>query len=188
MSKASAIGAPVSEDSRESADAVVVRPTGLHDWPVLKALRLAALADAPTAFGVSLAEAAANPDAQWMARAAGTGPGRFYLAWQDGRAVGMAASVRSEADRTADTASLIAMWVAPHARGSGAASLLVEAIQAALRADQVGTLLLEVAPDNARAVAFYRRHGFAFQAHRERLASHPHIEVQRMACALHVPV
>ena len=96
----------------------------------------------------------------------------------------MAASVRSEADRAANTASLIAMWVAPHARGSGAASLLVEAIQAALRADGVGTLLLEVAPDNARAVAFYRRHGFAFQAHRERLASHPHIEVQRMALPL----
>ena len=61
MSQASAIAAPVSEDSRESADAVVVRPTSLHDWPVLKALRLAALADAPTAFGVSLAEARSQP-------------------------------------------------------------------------------------------------------------------------------
>jgi hypothetical protein len=42
-------------------------------------------------------------------------------------------------------------------------------------------LLLEVAPSNARAVAFYVRQGFRFQAHVERLASHPEIEVQRMA-------
>jgi ribosomal protein S18 acetylase RimI-like enzyme len=182
MNHAGVIAAPVSENS-----AVEVRHTSVSDWCVLKALRLAALADAPTAFGVSLADAAANPDAQWMTRAAGKGPGRFYLAWQDGHAIGMAASVRSEADRAASTAGLIAMWVAPQARGSGAASLLVETIQAALRAEGVGTLLLEVAPDNARAVAFYQRHGFAFQAHRERLASHPHIEVQRMACPLHAP-
>ncbi len=182
MSNTGASAARVSENS-----IVEVRPTSLSDWSVLKALRLAALADAPAAFGVSLAEAAANPDAQWMARAAGTGPGRFYLAWHDGDAIGMAGSVRSELEPAASTASLIAMWVAPRARGSAAARLLVETIQAALRGDGVGTLLLEVAPDNARAVAFYQRHGFAFQAHRERLASHPHIEVQRMACPLLAP-
>jgi hypothetical protein len=58
-----------------------IRPTVLEDWPVLKAVRLAALAEAPMAFGVSLAEALANPDQQWRDRAAGKGAGRFFLAF-----------------------------------------------------------------------------------------------------------
>ena len=163
-------------DHAIKAARVSVRPTVQADWPVLKAVRLAALADAPTAFGVSHAEALANPDSQWMARAAGTGPGRFFLAFQDERANGMAARVRHDDGR----ASLIAMWVAPAARGMGAADVLVDAVKARAAADGARELILEVAPDNVRAVDFYRRHGFRFQSHREALASHPHIELQRM--------
>ena len=47
-----------------------------------------------------------------------------------------------------------------------------------------GTLRRAGAPGNGRAVAFYQRHGFAFLPGWEALASHPHVRVQKMACAL----
>jgi hypothetical protein len=57
--------------------AIVIRQTVAADWPALKQLRLAALRDAPTAFGVTHAQALGNSDAQWQARADGSGPGTF---------------------------------------------------------------------------------------------------------------
>ena len=177
---ATAANAAPDRTKLPAVSAVTVRPTTLQDWPLLKAVRLAALADAPTAFGVSHAEALANPDQQWMARAAGTGPGRFFLAFQRERAIGMAASVAQDNAR----ASLIAMWVDPAARGLGAADRLIDAVKAHAAAQGVDEVILEVAPDNTRAVDFYKRHGFAFQSYRERLASHPDIELQRMGTRL----
>lgn len=166
---------------------VVVRKTVAADWETLKALRLAALQDAPTAFGVSHAAALADADSRWHARAAGTGPATFFMAFDGDEAVGMVAAVGSDDGRV----GLIAMWVHPAWRGSAAASahvagrdgaagvadMLVEAVKAHAGG---AAIILEVAPTNHRAVAFYARHGFGFQPHVERLASHPEIEVQRM--------
>lgn len=217
-----------------------VRPTVAADWAVLKALRLTALRDAPTAFGVSHAEALKDSDGRWQARAAGDGPASFFLAWSGGEAVGMAAALCMADGR----ASLIAMWVSPRWRGAAAAAaavggdgaadpnapehkkasaaarkdasavaahasqstslsgaaatppkagdatqdrvadLLIYAVKQHARAMAAAELLLEVAPSNRRAVAFYQRHGFRFQPHVERLASHPDIVVQRMGCSL----
>jgi ribosomal protein S18 acetylase RimI-like enzyme len=39
---------------------------------------------------------------------------------------------------------------------------------------------LDVSPDNERAAAFYRKHGFSFLPEWEALESHPDIEVQKM--------
>ena len=157
---------------------VSVRRTTAADWQCLKQLRLAALLDAPTAFCVSHAEAAGDDNARWQARAAGTGPATFYVAFDGEAAIGMAAAVAVDDDRI----GLIAMWVAPGWRGAAArvGDRLVQAVK-----DHAGErdVILEVAPSNGRAVAFYERHGFRFQAHTERLASHPEIEVRRMSAA-----
>ena len=54
----------------------------------------------------------------------------------------------------------------------------------ALKAEAVsqgyGSVYLDVAPGNRRAVGFYERQGFAFIDEWEPLASHPHIQVQTM--------
>ena len=155
--------------------ALRVRRSVAADWPALKALRLAALLDAPTAFGVSHAEALHNPDSQWLARADGSGPATFFMAFDGAQAIGMAAAVGAADDRI----GLIAMWVAPAWRGGehGVGGRLVDAVKEhAAGAD----ITLEVAPTNTRAVAFYQRQGFVFQEHTERLASHPDIELRRM--------
>ncbi len=48
-----------------------IRVRQKQDWLLLKQIRLAALQDTPTAFGVSYQTAAADSDAQWQVRAAG---------------------------------------------------------------------------------------------------------------------
>lgn len=153
-----------------------VRLISASDWALLKQIRLAALAGAPTAFGVSYDTAAGYTDAQWQERAAAvTGP-QFWLAFVDGRPVGMIGAGVSQTGRF----NLIAMWVEPGVRGSGVAARLVDAVKA--RARQLGheRIYLDVAPDNARAAQFYRKHGFEFIDEWEPLASHPHIMVRTM--------
>lgn len=155
---------------------MIIRPTTEEDWTALKTIRLAALRDAPTAFGVDYATAAANSDAQWLDRAAGRGPGRFILAVSEGEAVGLIAGI---ADRDGH-AELTAMWVRPDSRGLGVADRLVEAVKALAIANGHARVLLDVSTENQRAANFYRRQGFVFLPEWEALASHPGIQVQKM--------
>lgn len=154
---------------------MLVRATLEDDWRSLKDTRLAALRDAPTAFGVSHAAASALTDEQWRARAAGTQP-RFWLAFQDGEAVGMIGGGASQTKRY----NLIAMWVAPQFRGAGIAARLVEAVKQEAVSQGHAGVFLDVAPDNLSAARFYRKQGFAFIDEWQALASHPHVRVQTM--------
>jgi GNAT superfamily N-acetyltransferase len=60
-----------------------------------------------------------------------------------------------------DTAELVRLYVQRQWQGSGLAAALLGAVADAARADGAGRLQLAVYQRNARAVAFYRRHGFA---------------------------
>ena len=153
-----------------------IRATAADDWATLKQMRLAALLDAPTAFGVSYATAAAYSDVQWRERAAGPHP-QFLLAFRDGEGAGMIGGGVSAAT---GEYNLIAMWVRPEHRGGAAAARLVAAIKASAAAKGHARIVLDVAPENARAAAFYRRQGFVFLPEWEPLASHPEIQVQKM--------
>jgi ribosomal protein S18 acetylase RimI-like enzyme len=154
---------------------IAIRTTREEDWPDLKAVRLASLLDAPTAFGVSHQTASGYTDQQWRERAAGPHP-VFWLAYLDGEAVGIIGGGVSATRRY----NLIAMWIAPHVRGSGVAAQLVDAVKSAAAAQGHDRVFLDVAPDNRRAASFYERQGFAFIDEWEPLASHPHIQVQTM--------
>ena len=153
-----------------------IRLTQTKDWIFLKQVRLAALLDTPTAFGVSYQTAANYSDAQWKERAASVAGPQFWLAIEEDTTVAMIGGGLSQAKRY----NLIGMWVEPAARGSGLATRLVEAVKS--RAIQQGhdCVYLDVSADNARASNFYLKQGFAFIDEWEPLASHPHILVQTM--------
>lgn len=156
---------------------MIIRPTTQDDWLALKAIRLAALRDAPTAFGVTHASAAGDSDARWRQRAAPGDGATFLLALADDVAVGL---VGHHAAGDGDAWNVIAMWVAPAWRGKGVAEGLVAAVKTRALAQGQARLVLDVAPSNGRAVAFYHRQGFVFLPEWEALASHPHISVQKM--------
>ncbi|AYM76635.1 GNAT family N-acetyltransferase [Janthinobacterium agaricidamnosum] len=156
---------------------MLIRPTTASDWPALKATRLAALLDAPTAFGASHASAAAFSDADWQQRAVSTPQRTFFLAFDGEQAIGLAAQVVAGNGEC----HLIAMWVQSAYRGLAVAQGLVEAVKQCAVDNGHSRLVLDVAPENARAAAFYQKQGFVFLPEWEALESHPHIRVQKMA-------
>ncbi|WP_147944707.1 GNAT family N-acetyltransferase [Microbispora sp. CSR-4] len=129
------------------------------DWPIWRELRLAALAEAPYAFGSTLSEWQGEGDREerWRARLAMPGS-HNVIATIDDRPVGMAAGIPAE---TADEAELISFWVSPSVRGKGVGNRLIREIERWAVCDRaVSTLRLAVMPGNDRAIALYERHGF----------------------------
>lgn len=70
----------------------------------------------------------------------------------------MVAGVRDAADGS--VAHLMAMWVSPSVRGSGAADALVAALVEWATAERFTLLRLNVMSDNLRALRFYQRCNF----------------------------
>lgn len=155
---------------------MTIRPTSAADWRALKAIRLAALREDPTAFGVTHAAAAAYSDEQWQTRAAGTDRAEYVLAFDGAQAVGIVAGVVSAKEQY----NLIAMWVQPDYRGRGVAGQLIDAIKARAQAKGHRRIVLDVAPENTSAANLYLRQGFIFLPEWEPLESHPAISVQKM--------
>ena len=156
---------------------ILIRPTSAADWPALKSTRLAALLDAPTAFGASHASAAVFSDDDWRQRAIPTPRRAFFLAFDGAQPIGLAAQVVAGNGEC----HLIAMWVHPQYRGLAVAQGLVDAVKRRAVDNGHARLVLDVAPENARAAAFYQKQGFVFLPEWEALESHPHIQVQKMA-------
>jgi RimJ/RimL family protein N-acetyltransferase len=131
-----------------------VRHALAHEHDVLRQLRLASLAEDPEAFGGTYARAVSQPSEWWERWAAqselGSSQRTFVLEADDGRWMGLAL-VRLDDERS-DAAVLNAMWVAPEARGRGAAGLLCEACAAwaASRGCRELTLTVVVENDAAR--------------------------------------
>ena len=140
--------------------AVHVRQLQAGEWATLRTVRLAALADAPEAFGSTMARELAFGEAEWRDRAA-TAPN--FIAWNEDEPVGLVTVIcRQNDDGTGSPAEweLVSMWVSPDARGSGAADLLVATVAGVVRAGSGQEVTLWVADGNDRARAFYLRAGF----------------------------
>ena len=140
-------------DETAGAQPVVGR-IGEDDWRAWRAVRLAALADAPASFADTAEDAEALAEPDWRAM---TRDGAIFIAAVGPRAVGVAAGVprASPLER-----GLGAMWVAPDWRGRGVAPMLAAAVIAWARAQNCTRVGLWVPADNPRAHAFYERQGF----------------------------
>lgn len=128
------------------------------DWPLWRELRLAALADAPAAFGTQLAswQGEGDREERWRARLAI--PGSYNIvAVLDEKPVGMASGVPSP---EAGVVELISMWVAPTARGRGVGDFLIACVQRWAIGQGARLMRLAVAENNHHAIALYRRNGF----------------------------
>lgn len=155
---------------------MTIRAVTEDDWEILKAIRLAALLDSPTAFGLSYATAAAYTETQWRDRASNRTQPEFLLALAGTLPVGLVGDVVSPTLEY----NLIAMWVHQEYRGTGIANRLVDEVKARAIARGHTSVVLSVSQDNTRAAAFYRAQGFVFLPEWETLTSHPHIKAQRM--------
>jgi ribosomal protein S18 acetylase RimI-like enzyme len=136
------------------------------DWRVEREVRLAALAEAPYAFGSTLAETSRYDERQWRERLAR----QVRLVALAGDVVaGTAGFVAAGDGHPAAEALLVGMWVRPGLRGGGVGDALVRAVVRAAADAGHGTIRLAVTPGNDRAVALYARNGFAEVAAPDRL-------------------
>ena len=125
----------------------------------LRALRLRALADAPWAFGSTLAREEAFAESVWQERAAqgaAGGHGVTHIAADGDRWIGMATGLAADGPRL----DLVGMFVEPAARGRRVGVALVEAVAAWARERGTAHLYLWVTSTNQAALALYHRCGF----------------------------
>lgn len=129
---------------------------GADDWQRWRAVRLAALADAPEAFGSTLAEWSGEGDseARWRRRLEDVALNVVGL--DDGDPVGQVSGDLAPSGRV----HVISMWVAPKARGTGTGEALLGAVQAWAASLGVSELALSVKRSNGPAARLYHRFGF----------------------------
>ena len=171
-------------DERIVDNAVVpidIRRISAADGPELKEIRLAALRDAPSAFGSTYAEEAERSDTEWSERArlASTGLDRItFLARLDARPIGIAGGYREEEQST--EVDLVSMWTAPDVRRTGTGRLLVREVidwAAQTGASSVG---LWVTRGNSPAQLLYESMGFRETGEYQALPSDPCADEIRM--------
>ena len=143
---------------------ISIRRTREGDWEEYRALRLEMLADTPSAFAETLANAQGRDEAEWRMRAArGEASDQVLVIAIDnssGRWVGsMGGFIASGPDVTGPL--LVGVYVSPDFRGRSlgvAAAMLSEVEAWAATIDRM--LHLHVHEDNPRALAFYQRSGY----------------------------
>ena len=150
-----------------------VRRVVRDEWAELRGVRLRALTDAPYAFASTHAREAAFDETEWRRR---IDSGPWWLARADGVPVGLVAGYGAEGD----VRHLVAMWVDPAHRGSGAAAQLVQAVCRWAAEDGGRVVSLWVADGNDRARRFYERLGFTGTGQRQPLPSAPEVGEERL--------
>lgn len=130
------------------------------DVSLFKEVRLRALKESPEAFGSTYQGAIVRDNESWREQLLSTisGPWRnMQFAFRGDDCVGIAALYRHEG---AESGDIIQMWVAPEARGTEAATLLVSTLLGWAREAGFAEVCLNVTNTNKRGIHFYEKCGF----------------------------
>ena len=127
-----------------------------EDYYVFRALRLESLRQLPANFAADPDQEEAMPKEEWLKRLSSASS---FGGFVDGKLSGMVVFSRPSRPKLAHTGDIGAMYVHPSAQGTGLADALMTALlnHAATVVEQVQ---LTVNSENARAIKFYKRHGF----------------------------
>jgi GNAT superfamily N-acetyltransferase len=155
-----------------------LRRAVVGDESILRDLRLQALSEAPDAFGSTYEKELARTTSDWQRWLS---PGVTFILDEPAGARGIVAGVHDATD--AAVVHLMAMWVHPAMRGSGAADELVAAVLAWADSEGAKLVRLNVIQSNVRARRFYARIGFRATGHEAVRERDGQIEVQ-MECSI----
>jgi len=149
---------------------VLVRPTTVADWPVLRDIRLQALRDAPHAFSSTYAGEAAFAESVWHQRA--TRDGSFIAFIPEASAAG-AAGLAGGLQEAPGVVELVSMFVRPQARGRGVGEALIDGVVRWARDKGADSVHLWVTETNKPARRLYEHYGFTATGERQPLPSNP---------------
>lgn len=163
------------------------RPLLAEEWPLFRDLRIASFSEAPTAFGMTLAEAQALSDDEWRDRTLMRTNPEHYLTVlglhpTSATPAGLASGNVDPA--TPHRCKILSMWIAPPARRTGLALAILADIFAWARQRNCSEILLDVTETNTPAVRLYERLGFTRTGQSEPSRSHPHLSVIEMRLSL----
>jgi len=146
-----------------------------------KTARLAALRDAPSAFGSTYARESQFSDAVWLDRASKSTSERSagYLAMDGASSCGIAWVTGDNQDPS--VAWVVSMWVAPTHRRRGVGRLLINTIVTWARDRAIRTLKLMVTSNNDPAICFYQRLGFKATGNTEPYPNDPMLVENEMS-------
>jgi ribosomal protein S18 acetylase RimI-like enzyme len=159
---------------------IEIRRATPEDWRVVKSVRLAALTEAPYAFGSTYQRERGRVAAQWrdwIGSEATRDKEGIWLAMRGTEQVGIVGAFHE----TKTSVMLIAMWVAPEARRTGTGRRLTRTVVE--WAAEVGArrVTLWVADDNPEAIGLYRTTGFKPTGKSRPLSSAPHRQISEYA-------
>ena len=159
----------------------VVRRLSPDEWQIARAVRIAALTDAPSAFGSSLEREVSLSEDDWRARLGGSA---WFVASRGDGAVALACGVPGDDVQQRDVTG---MWVSPPDRGSGLAGELVRRVVEWARADGARRVRLSVVMENTRAISLYEKTGFTRTARTQPLPRDPRVLEVEMVLDLSLP-
>ena len=155
---------PVNDEDLDVSRDWQVRRIKVDEGLRLRALRLQALADAPTAFGSTHAREEKFAEDVWHRRAADGAAGLAsvtIVAEQADRLVGMASGLATDAtEANVIGPVLVGMFVDRSVRRLGIGEALIESVKTWARSRGHVSLHLWAVSSNAPALALYRRCGF----------------------------
>lgn len=142
----------------EEIEIVTLKP---DKWQLYRDLRLQALKEAPYAFASTYEENAKHPGEFWMKRLEDAAAGNtqwLVFAKLDGKIIGMAGAF---AEKEIDNAHVIAVYVAPAARGRGVSKMLMNDLLIRIKSNKlVKKITVDVNPEQQAAYNLYKNSGF----------------------------
>jgi GNAT superfamily N-acetyltransferase len=161
---------------------VTVRRIEAGEGELLRAVRLAALADAPSAFGSTQEAEAARSSDEWDARAAALAAADDRATWfavdESGEVLGLVGAFVG--DQNGSDVELVSMWTAPMARRLGVGRRLVDTTIAWARDRGAASVSLWVTRGNDPAHRLYASMGFLETGDFQPLPSDPCKDEVRM--------
>lgn len=152
-------GEPSGGDPSRSAEPCRVIRVTPEIWQRYRAVRLAALQDAPDMFGSTYERELGFDETEWRRRAERT---VTYLATRSATDVGMAGVYEFDAGWC-----VMGMWLHRDVRGSGVVDALIDACVHTALEHGSAHLTLWVMEDNPRGIRAYERNGFRLTGERE---------------------
>lgn len=155
-----------------------IRRATIGDEPLLREVRLQALADSPRAFSSTYERELARTTEDWRRWLS---PGVTFLLEAGREPRGLVAGSRDPQDSS--VVHLMAMWVHPDYRGTGAADALVSSLKAWTAEVGATQIRLNVVESNAPARRCYERAGFRLTGQQGVVEKSGDVEIE-MACGV----